>query len=62
MNSIGGAQQLAKILEARRPAESAPRVVALEAVDALPLFHWVGVEPLPAETTRLDAQAQIEQG
>ncbi|HET7044059.1 MAG TPA: hypothetical protein VFI37_04350 [Gaiellaceae bacterium] len=46
MDSIGGARILTERFRAGSfgPPELEPPA-AIEAVDALPLFHWTGVEP-----------------
>jgi hypothetical protein len=43
---VKGAKELARVLAERRGgAPEVSPVAALQAPDAAPLFHWVGVEP-----------------
>lgn len=44
VDSIRGAQQLQERLQ-RRLGSATAGPATLDAVDALPVFHWVGVEP-----------------
>ena len=44
-----GARMLAELLERRHGVlPEVVRAQALKAADALPLFHWFGVEPAPS--------------
>jgi len=51
---IKGAQELARLLIERHGAvpEPAP-AVALQATDAVPIFHWLGIEPPPSKKKKI---------
>lgn len=48
MDSIGGAKILSERLLQNDQEELVPDVRPVVAADALPLFHWTGVEPAAA--------------
>jgi hypothetical protein len=53
MDSIGGAKILSERLLQNEGEELVPDVRPVVSADALPLFHWTGVEPAaPAEPPR----------
>jgi hypothetical protein len=51
---IKGAQELARLLNERHGAvpDAAP-AAALEATDAVPIFHWLGIEPPPSKEKKI---------
>jgi hypothetical protein len=51
---IKGAQELARLLNERHGAipDAAP-AAALEAADAVPIFHWLGIEPPPSKEKKI---------
>jgi hypothetical protein len=51
MDSIKGAQILADLLS-ERGSPAAPVTASLQDETALPIFHWLGVEPASAAPAR----------